>query len=627
MTNAVLVAGSYYGDVENPWDDFPFQQKLNDAGGVYPHGNRATLPNRKNTLGVFGIAIDAAGNTYLACRLRSYDAAQVAADYSETVATTYKIDPNGNVIWAANHGCNLYDIAVDSSGNIYTFGGAIDDQGNLRASKSQTTGFNTTRCYSSSGALLWSADHGWSTAESYGFPCPSKIVYRNGFVYTTGYSTANGTGDLVKYNASNGTIVWKAVTPSDTYIDDIIWDISVDSSDNVYLCGMFFNPPISYPPIPLTYILKKYNSAGSFVGWIPKQGIVNGQYPIARTIQLDSDGNIILGLMNLFSGNEGNYSLTYFLKYSASLNYIGEGPAYPYGSISNNYPISIALDSSNNIYAISLRNREYGIAYRNVQKYDHASFDVVWQQVLYTSTQQMIAIGGDQDTIGNDIDAYCVALSIVETPPLQLKIALQSPGFLGDKICQADSLGLSFWIASPVLLRDYVGVPSPTIYRAFLGDASPIEIPIKSFQIRSDSLSTTVSLVAPLLSPTMLLQIMDRSAQTLVIRRGVRLTSGVEQLDPLIAVLFTDLRYDAGSQSGSLSLTGATSYSASPLKPRRLRGISYRNETGGARRVRCEVDTYLQIGDTALLGGNENLTVASITIAVDARTATMEVSE
>lgn len=627
MSNEVIVVGSLAGDIKNPWDDFPFQHKLNTAGGFYPHGHRSVLPNYQNTYGLSGIAMDGIGNTYLACRLRSYNAEDVAETHGEEVVTTYKLDPNGNVIWTANHGCNLYSIAIDSSGNVYTFGDAINSSGAIRTNKTQTTGYATTRCYNSSGVLQWSADHGWNQAEPYAFPCPSKIVYRNSYVYTTGYSYAGGTGDLVKYNASTGAIIWKAVTSSESYIDDIIWDICIDSSDNVYLAGLFFNPPIKYPPIPLTYIVKKYNSSGSFVDWLPKQAIRAGIYPTGRAIRINSSGNLIIAMSNFFSGTEGNYHIKYFLKYSAGFSYISEGPDYVYGYTSNNIPIAIALDTNDNIYAVSISDRAYGVAYRNVHRYNSALSGFDWEQVLYTSGQQIAQRGMAVDAFDNEVDVYCLALAEVETPPLAIKIAPNFPTFIGDKFCLANSLALPIRLSDPFLFKDYVGVWSPAIYRAYLAGPSPIELPIHSLSIRSDIASTTLSLVSSFPSLSVLSQIQARIGQLLTIQRGVRLMDGTDQLDTLLAVALDSIRYDQGSRSATITLAGSALYQIAPLKFRALRGISYRNAINGIRRVRCAVDTYLQIGDTASLGGGETLTVAEITIAVDPNQETMEVVE
>jgi len=45
------------------------------------------------------------------------------------------------------------------------------------------------------------------------------------------------------------------------------------------------------------------------------------------------------------------------------------------------------------------------------------------------------------------------------------------------------------------------------------------------------------------------------------------------------------------------------------------------------RRVRCAVDTYLAVGDTADLGGGETLIVTEIVYNISPETALMEIAE
>ena len=47
-----------------------------------------------------------------------------------------------------------------------------------------------------------------------------------------------------------------------------------------------------------------------------------------------------------------------------------------------------------------------------------------------------------------------------------------------------------------------------------------------------------------------------------------------------------------------------------------MTGITYRNEQSGLRRIRCEIDTFLRVGDTADLGAGETMVVDSITYTV-----------
>ena len=58
-----------------------------------------------------------------------------------------------------------------------------------------------------------------------------------------------------------------------------------------------------------------------------------------------------------------------------------------------------------------------------------------------------------------------------------------------------------------------------------------------------------------------------------------------------------------------------------------MTGITYRNEQSGLGRIRCEIDTFLRVGDTADLGAGETMVVDSITYTVSPSQGFMEISE
>jgi hypothetical protein len=100
-------------------------------------------------------------------------------------------------------------------------------------------------------------------------------------------------------------------------------------------------------------------------------------------------------------------------------------------------------------------------------------------------------------------------------------------------------------------------------------------------------------------------------------------------MEPMLSVpLAGGIRYDLGARAASATLTGSAAEAAAvTTQTRVLRGISYRTESSGRRRVRCAVDTFIRPGDTADLGGGETLTVAELVYSVDAFSASLEVAE
>ena len=194
----------------------------------------------------------------------------------------------------------------------------------------------------------------------------------------------------------------------------------------------------------------------------------------------------------------------------------------------------------------------------------------------------------------------------------------------------APAIALPLGLALPGTRREYVGaLRLPDIYRCTLSGEPDIELPLSSFTIRRDTSGVSLSVVVPASSAALVAAAVARSDGILTLRRGVRFQNGTEQSEPMLVVpLDGGVRYDIGTQSASLTLSGKTVEIADrEPETRVLKGISYRSESGGARRVRCAIDTYLRPGDTAALGGGETLTVAELTYSVDARQGTLEVAE
>lgn len=232
------------------------------------------------------------------------------------------------------------------------------------------------------------------------------------------------------------------------------------------------------------------------------------------------------------------------------------------------------------------------------------------------------------DTVQQDpTNVYLVTGTTIPAIALPLSLALFT--WNGDTYTFAPGLPLGLSLALPGLRREYkAALVLPDIYRVTLSGTPDLDIPISSFTIRRNAVSISLSIVSPKADAAQIDDLIERSEGTLILWRGVRFLDGTEQLEPMLAVdLAGRLRYDIGSRSGSVTLTGETEADAATARTRTLRGISYRSATNGSRRVRCAVDTYLRPGDTADLGGGETLTVAEITYSVSVTAATMEVAE
>jgi hypothetical protein len=215
-----------------------------------------------------------------------------------------------------------------------------------------------------------------------------------------------------------------------------------------------------------------------------------------------------------------------------------------------------------------------------------------------------------------------------QTPAIQLPLSLAAFSWIGDTYTSPPGLPLRLGVSVPGFRREYAGaLPLPDVYRATLSGTPDLSVPLSSISLRRDAAGAALTLVSPGADPDQIAGLIARSEGTLILWRGVRFPDGLEQIEPMLEVQLATLRYDIGARSGSVTLAGSLDEAPGAAKTRRLRGISYRSESNGLRRVRCAIDSYLAPGDTADLGGGETLTVAEIVYAIDATDATMEVAE
>jgi hypothetical protein len=187
-------------------------------------------------------------------------------------------------------------------------------------------------------------------------------------------------------------------------------------------------------------------------------------------------------------------------------------------------------------------------------------------------------------------------------------------------------LGLGLGLPRPV--REFPSVvPLPEVYRATLSGSPALAVPISSVSLRRNLTGSSLSLVSPDASAAQIAALLARSGGTLTLWRGVRAIDGTEHLDVLLAAPLTGLRYDLGARSGSVILSADLTQASLGGQTRPVRGISYRNQQDGKRRVRAAVDSYLIPGDVADLGGGETLTIVEMTYSVDVGQSNMEIAE
>lgn len=270
-----------------------------------------------------GIAVDGNGNSYVTGFFRDSHITFGSTTLIDTVNVNNKIfivkyDSSGNLIWAKKpmkSGSGYANkIAVDGAENSYIIGNfsstAIffgNDTLINNGGSNGTSDLFIIKC-DTSGTVLWSK----SAEGLYSDFITGIAVDSSGNSYVAGsydsptitfgstllINNSTGADDdmfIVKYD-TNGSIIW-AKSVGGTY-DDIINDVSIDGSGNIYTTGFYSNASINFGGVTLTnnngldgysdIFLVKYDTSGSVV-WGKSVGGSN--YDGGSGVDVDANGN------------------------------------------------------------------------------------------------------------------------------------------------------------------------------------------------------------------------------------------------------------------------------------------------------------------------------------------------
>lgn len=576
----------------------PALQKFDSAGNPYAHGHRV-YPGY-NTWGIYGVALTASGDMITAAHLVYYTDVAAQATYGEDAVTTVCRSPHGDVRWSANHGAPCLGVTVDPSGNVYTFGDAINAYGQTRATPTDSGTFYTTRKYSPSGALLWSADHGFSASFStLGAGTRRAILYADGYLYTGGYSFPYTVPILTKTDADTGEVVWRLPAES-----GFIRGLAADLDGNIIQVGAFSAPGGGQ------HALRKHDPDGNYI--TGAQGPINdyGDRSQGRYVVVTSAGHIVVAMGPTVISTE-EYVL---FEYDADCLPVARDA----GNFGHMSVTGMTIDADDTIYLTHSRPAlGGGAAWKTVCSV--VALEYGWQATTFGENTA--------DVVGNELDPLCIVAREVEIPPLRFKTRLAVPTITGDAYVIPPALPLRFVLGQPLTLRDYVGAGLPVVWRLAFPDDPNLSLTLRSAQIRRVETTTALTLVVSLPDAAGITALEDQIGADMTLYRGFRFTDGHEEIEPIATVPLSGITADVGSNNASATLTGALTVAAQVPETRRLRGISYRNTRDGKRRVRCAVDTFLQPGTVADLGDGETFTVGEITIFADADSASMEVTE
>lgn len=327
----VIMAGTYEGTVDlgtgaqtSKGSSDIFVRKLNADGTTA----WVRTIGGMSTESVDGIVLDASGNIYLSGSFGS------AVDFNPTSGTDVrtaagnadgyllKLNADGSYGWVKTFGgeaafARVYGVALDTSNNLY-----------LTGTFSQRVDFNPTAGtdYRSSDAagsasifvtrINADGTYGWTrTMGGNGIARGTCIsVDSSGDVYISGHflrtvdfnpgsaiENLSSSGDwdmfLTKLK-TNGDYVWtKQIGGADW---DMVYDMKVDASDNVYLAGLFSLSVDFNPGTGTDFQSSPYRHVGS--GFVTRIN-ADGSYGWTRTLTSDSQRMAATGLSLDGSGN------------------------------------------------------------------------------------------------------------------------------------------------------------------------------------------------------------------------------------------------------------------------------------------------------------------------------------
>jgi hypothetical protein len=204
--------------------------------------------------------------------------------------------------------------------------------------------------------LLSSGEINWLNAVSTTVAVPAEYqrtaIDANGNVYNATFSTTTKQNLAVNKYDSTGNLIWTstALFTSATSSFFIFGGIVVDSSGNVYITGTRYTGTGLRP-----IVLCKWNSSGTFQ-WANFYGLVNSE-SVGSCLCVDSSDNVYISAY--LTGGSGFTAIgySYILKVNSSgaitwsIGLSGANTSQPNLQFS-----SIAVDSSNNVYAVGYSN-------------------------------------------------------------------------------------------------------------------------------------------------------------------------------------------------------------------------------------------------------------------------------
>lgn len=585
------------------------------------------------------LAADRAGRLYAASgSLVAYAAGQP----TEVFVDWFRVyNRNGDrVPFPQLHGARIRAIQLDGAGNIYIGGDAVG------------AGKTVLRKVDPAGTLLWSAAADSARADL------RDTVYAialdgSGNVYTAGGKSVGG-GLIRKYDAA-GNLLWTQ-RPAGMPLS-----VALDGSGNIYTGGMlgagyWLGPNEFQPWNVLPGYFGSGPPAGSFawytpahdmrgvVKWAASDGAFLGAAHEYEETRIAFGGGKIHAVFANSTVNYRTFDAGLTLLQERDIGWTRSAAAPVVSSTGTRTfagartSVPTAVENLYHYFAQTAADVDpwagkVATMARGVTDQGALRADAGYPALEFTHPYGM-TVGPDRglnSTGGAEFWDGAVAIALVEntqTPGLALGLGLGLPTWRGDQISRAPGLPLGLGLGLPVARREYVGaLPLPDVYRLAVDGAPELALPLKSVQCRRSLTGLTVTAVVPVATVDLVDALIARVGNDLIVRRGIRFTDGVEQVEEFLRAPLTSIRSDTGASAGSMTLVASLAAPATSAQTRALRGISYRAGLTGSRRVRCAIDTFLRPGDTADLGGGETLVAGEIVYAIAPESGTMEVAE
>ncbi|MFX1376292.1 MAG: SBBP repeat-containing protein [Promethearchaeota archaeon] len=250
----------------------------------------------------------------------------------EPLSTANSIGLIWNITWADAVMVEGRDIVLDQDQNIYITGYISRLGGGVRDIFLQK--------YNQYGILEWNVSWGWNQeSTSIGITIDnSNNIYLSGWARNSSTSVYDIV--IVKYERNSGSQIWNRTYGVSDY-SLTAFDIDLDNSGNIYVCGSKFPRGGGY----YNATILKYDNSGNFQ-WYREWG--GSETDIANAIVVDDDDNIyITGLTRSY----GYYGVSDFflLKYD-TLGVLQKNVTW--GGSNPDEAYSITTDSQGNVFIV-----------------------------------------------------------------------------------------------------------------------------------------------------------------------------------------------------------------------------------------------------------------------------------